>query len=146
MTYNIFLKSLRSLDEFRKNLYIKIPPKSPCINFQTLIYSKSNFYSETIFPSTFSPNSHSAFWPSADQQAKPYHQDMPPFPSSLPHPSRWLHGLLLSCHRVALLLHHGATPTDAPLLNSITCLYSDVNPPLFTACNRCLHGRPLKQP
>jgi hypothetical protein len=34
MAYNIFLKSLRSLHEFRKNPHIKIPPKSPCINFQ----------------------------------------------------------------------------------------------------------------
>jgi hypothetical protein len=32
----IFLKSLRSLDEFRKNLQVKIPHKSPSINFQSL--------------------------------------------------------------------------------------------------------------
>jgi hypothetical protein len=29
MAYYIFLKSLRSLDEFRKNPHVKIPPKSP---------------------------------------------------------------------------------------------------------------------
>jgi hypothetical protein len=34
MTYYIFLKSLRSLEEFRKNHHVKIPPKSPCANFQ----------------------------------------------------------------------------------------------------------------
>jgi hypothetical protein len=36
MTYYIFLKSLRSLEEFRKNPHVKIPPKSPCANFQSL--------------------------------------------------------------------------------------------------------------
>jgi hypothetical protein len=36
MAYYIFLKSLRSIEEFRKNPHIKIPPKSPCTNFQSL--------------------------------------------------------------------------------------------------------------
>jgi hypothetical protein len=36
MAYFIFLKYLRSLEEFRKNPHVKIPPKSPCANFQTL--------------------------------------------------------------------------------------------------------------
>jgi hypothetical protein len=36
MTYFIFLKYLRSLEEFRKNPHVKIPPKSPCANFQSL--------------------------------------------------------------------------------------------------------------
>jgi hypothetical protein len=31
-----FLKSLRSLEEFRKNPHVKIPPKSPSTNFQSL--------------------------------------------------------------------------------------------------------------
>jgi hypothetical protein len=35
MAYYIFLKSLRSLEEFRKNPHLKIPPKSPCANFQS---------------------------------------------------------------------------------------------------------------
>jgi hypothetical protein len=35
MAYYIFLKSLRSLEEFRKNPHVKIPPKSPCANFQS---------------------------------------------------------------------------------------------------------------
>jgi hypothetical protein len=44
MTYFIFLKSLRSLEEFRKNPHVKIPPKSPCANFQSLfIFENSNF-------------------------------------------------------------------------------------------------------
>jgi hypothetical protein len=35
MAYYIFLKSLRRIEEFRKNPHVKIPPKSP-INFQSL--------------------------------------------------------------------------------------------------------------
>jgi hypothetical protein len=33
MAYYIFLKSWRSLEEFRKNPHLKIPPKSPSTNF-----------------------------------------------------------------------------------------------------------------
>jgi hypothetical protein len=36
MTYYIFLKSLRSPEEFRKNTHVKISPKSPSANFQSL--------------------------------------------------------------------------------------------------------------
>jgi hypothetical protein len=36
MAYCTFLKSLRTLEEFRKNLCVKIPPKSLCANFQSL--------------------------------------------------------------------------------------------------------------
>jgi hypothetical protein len=44
MAYYIFPKSLRSLEEFRKNPHAKIPPKSPSTNFQSLgKFKKSNF-------------------------------------------------------------------------------------------------------
>jgi hypothetical protein len=36
MACYIFLKSLRSLEEIRKNPHVKIPPKSPSTNFQSL--------------------------------------------------------------------------------------------------------------
>jgi hypothetical protein len=36
MAYFIFLKYLRSLEEFRKNPHVKIPPKFRCANFQSL--------------------------------------------------------------------------------------------------------------
>jgi hypothetical protein len=50
MTYYIFLKSLRSLEEFRKNSHVKIPPKSPSTNFQSLGKFKNPiFYSEIPF-------------------------------------------------------------------------------------------------
>jgi hypothetical protein len=44
MAYFIFLKSLRSLGEFRKNSHVKIPSKSPFANFQSLcIFKNPNF-------------------------------------------------------------------------------------------------------
>jgi hypothetical protein len=50
MAYYIFLKSLRSLEEFRKNPHVKIPPKSPT-NFQSLgKFKNSIFNSEILFP------------------------------------------------------------------------------------------------
>jgi hypothetical protein len=49
MAYYIFLKSLRSPEEFMKNPHIKIPPKSPPTNFQSLcIFKKFKIYSEII--------------------------------------------------------------------------------------------------
>jgi hypothetical protein len=49
MTYYIFLKSLRSLEEFRKNPHVKIPHKSSCANFQALINSKIQFLIRKFF-------------------------------------------------------------------------------------------------
>jgi hypothetical protein len=52
MAYNIFLKSLRSQEEFRKNPHVKIPAKSPCTNFQSLGKFKNPiFIRKRIFPS-----------------------------------------------------------------------------------------------
>jgi hypothetical protein len=56
MAYFIFLKSLRSLGEFRKNPHVKIPPKSPCANFRSL----DIFKNQILFGKEFSPSSLSA--------------------------------------------------------------------------------------
>jgi hypothetical protein len=48
MAYYIFLKSLRSLDEFRKNPHVKIPPKSPSTNFQSLDKFKNPIFNSEI--------------------------------------------------------------------------------------------------
>jgi hypothetical protein len=48
MAYYIFLKSLRSLEEFRKNPHVKIPPKSPSTNFQSLGKFKNLFFNSEI--------------------------------------------------------------------------------------------------
>jgi hypothetical protein len=50
MAYYIFLKSLRSLEEFRKNPHVNIPPKSASTNFQSLGKFKNLiFHSEILF-------------------------------------------------------------------------------------------------
>jgi hypothetical protein len=50
MAYFIFLKYLRSLEEFSKNPHVKIPSKSPCANFQSLgIFKILIFIQKGIF-------------------------------------------------------------------------------------------------
>jgi hypothetical protein len=56
MAYCIFVKSPRILETFRKNRHIKILPKSPCANFQSLDkISKILFYSERFSSWPFNP-------------------------------------------------------------------------------------------
>jgi hypothetical protein len=69
MAYYIFLKSLRSLEEFRKNPHVKIPPKSPSTNFQSLDKFKNLiFLIQKFFFLAFGPAdhaAHSAFGPAS---------------------------------------------------------------------------------
>jgi hypothetical protein len=55
MAYYIFLKSLRSLEEFRKNPHVKIPPKSPSTNFQSLGKFKNPIFNSEILFLAFGP-------------------------------------------------------------------------------------------
>jgi hypothetical protein len=55
MTYYIFLKSLWSLEEFRKNPHVKIPPKSPSTNFQSLGKFKILIFNSEILFLDFGP-------------------------------------------------------------------------------------------
>jgi hypothetical protein len=74
MAYYIFLKSLRSLEEFRKNPHVEIPPKSPPTKFQSLaIIKKSNFYSEKNFSSLSAQNG-----PAASRPVRPLSPPSPP--------------------------------------------------------------------
>jgi hypothetical protein len=57
MAYFIFLKYLDSLEDFRKNPHVKIPPKYPCANFQSLGIFKNSILFEKEFSSDFSPSS-----------------------------------------------------------------------------------------
>jgi hypothetical protein len=62
MAYYIFLKSLSSQEEFRKNPHVKIPPKSPCANFQSHgIFKNQILFRKEFFPSL---SAHPAFQPS----------------------------------------------------------------------------------
>jgi hypothetical protein len=55
MAYYIFLKSLRSLEEFRKNPHVKIPPKSPSTNFQSLGKFKNPIFNSKTLSFAFGP-------------------------------------------------------------------------------------------
>jgi hypothetical protein len=55
MAYYIFLKSLRSLEEFRKNPHVKIHPKSPSTNFQSLGKFKNPIFNSKISFLCFRP-------------------------------------------------------------------------------------------
>jgi hypothetical protein len=55
MAYFIFLKYLRSLEEFRKNPHVKIPPKFLCANFQSLGKLKNLIFNSKIFLLHFRP-------------------------------------------------------------------------------------------
>jgi hypothetical protein len=55
MAYYIFLKSLRSLEEFRKNPHVKIPPKSPSTHFQSLGKFKNLIFNSEIIFLAFGP-------------------------------------------------------------------------------------------
>jgi hypothetical protein len=68
MAYFIFLKFLDSLEDFRKNSHVKIPPKSPSTNFQSLdIFKNQIFYSEKNFSFTFGP-----IGPAASRPIRPF--------------------------------------------------------------------------
>jgi hypothetical protein len=57
VAYDIFLKSLRSLEEFMKNPQIKIPLKCPCTNFQSLGKFKNSIFIPKMFPLQISAKS-----------------------------------------------------------------------------------------
>jgi hypothetical protein len=55
MAYYIFLKSWRRLEEFRKNPHLKISPKSPSTNFQSLAIIKNQIFIRKIIFLHFRP-------------------------------------------------------------------------------------------
>jgi hypothetical protein len=67
MAYFIFLNYLDSLEDFRKNPHVKIPPKSPCANFQSLGIFKNSIFNQKIFFSTFGP-----IGPAASRPIQPF--------------------------------------------------------------------------
>jgi hypothetical protein len=50
-----FLKFLRSIEKFRKNPHVKIPPNFPCANFQSLGKFKNPISNSKIFLLHFWP-------------------------------------------------------------------------------------------
>jgi hypothetical protein len=57
MTYFIFLKSLRSLEEFRNNPHVQIPSRSPCKISQSHSKFQIHLKFKNKFPFEFSPGS-----------------------------------------------------------------------------------------
>jgi hypothetical protein len=90
MAYYIFLKSLRSLEEFRKNPQVKIPPKSPCANFQSLGKFKNPIFNSKILFLRFQPGQPYGplgLWPSRPRWPLSSHGLKPPLPAHLAHAS-----------------------------------------------------------
>jgi hypothetical protein len=89
MAYYIFLKSLRSLEEFRKNPHVKIPPKSLSTNFQSIGKFKNPiFLIQKFFFLFFGPAdlvAHSAFGPASPAGLTVPAGRNPPSPA---HPTR----------------------------------------------------------
>jgi hypothetical protein len=77
MAYYIFLKSLRSLEEFRKNPHVKIPPKSPSTIFQSLAIIKNQILFGKEFFLHFRPNRPSG--QPAHPASQPSQPQRPPF-------------------------------------------------------------------
>jgi hypothetical protein len=87
MAYYIFLKPLRSLEEHRKNPHVKIPPKSPCANFQSLGIFKNQFLSvKEFFPSLSAGPAHRT--PSSSSRTDAEHARRRRWPASCRLPGR----------------------------------------------------------
>jgi hypothetical protein len=81
MAYYIFLKTWRSLEEFRKNPHLKISPKSPSTNFQSLVIIKNQIFIRKRFFLHFRP-----IRPSG-QPAYSASRPTPPLGLRFPHPA-----------------------------------------------------------
>jgi hypothetical protein len=153
MSYYIFLKSLRSLGEFRKNYHVKIPPKSPCANFQSLGKFKNLiFNSEILFPYFWpgQPCGPLGLWPSQPRWPRCPRRPKPPSPA---HPARatvaslweyvfpfgsrllsWSLPPRLSVKRapaVSSVPHHRLPATSRRLAPRLGCRRAVTTPPLF---------------
>jgi hypothetical protein len=93
MAYYIFLKSLRSLEEFRKNPHVKIPSKYPCANFQSLGKFKNLIFNSEILFFAFGPAdlaAHSTIGPAGPAGlSSPASRSPQAGPSQSAHARRW---------------------------------------------------------
>jgi hypothetical protein len=86
MAYFIFLKYFRSLEEFRKNPHVKIHPKSPCANFQSLGKFRNPILNKKILFLRFwpgQPYGPLGLWPSRPCWPFSSHAPKPPLPAHL---------------------------------------------------------------
>jgi hypothetical protein len=90
MAYFIFLKDMRSLEEFRKNPHVKIPPKSPCANFQSLGKFKNPIFNSKILFLRFQPGQPYGplgLWPNRPRWPLSSRRPKPPLLAHLAHAS-----------------------------------------------------------
>jgi hypothetical protein len=125
MAYYIFLKSLRSLEESRKNPHVKIPTKSPSTNFQSLDKFKNPILIQKfIFPDfrPGRPRGPLGLWPSPPTGcAAPRRPKAPGWPVQPARRSR-LHGKYVFLFRSRLsggYAFPSVTATRAPLVGFI---------------------------
>jgi hypothetical protein len=111
MAYYIFLKSLRSLEEFRKNLHVKIPPKSPSTIFQSLAIIKNQILFRKEFFLHFQPN-----WPSGQPAHPAFRPSHGPFSflSNRPFFSSSPLGLDLSAGPAHLTAQRSSSSSSSP--------------------------------
>jgi hypothetical protein len=91
MAYYIFLNSLRSLEEFRKNPHVKIPPKSPSTHFQSLGKFTNIIFNPEILFLAFGladPVAHSASGPASSPAAPSRQAEIVPAGPSSPRVGR----------------------------------------------------------
>jgi hypothetical protein len=111
MAYYIFLKSLRSLEEFRKNPHVKIPPKSPSTNFQSLSKFKNPILIRKFVFLAFGPANLTAR--SASGPASPLAAPSPQAKTVPAGPSSPLVGRVFAGNTFSFLVH--ALPSRPPL-------------------------------
>jgi hypothetical protein len=114
MAYYIFLKSLRSLEDFRKNPHVKIPPKSPSTNFQSLGKFKNPIFNLEIIFLSFGPANLAAVRP----LAQPAHQPRRPCRPKSPRPAHPAHSLVASSQEIHFLFLF--TPSRAGRLSLVS--------------------------
>jgi hypothetical protein len=113
MSYFIFLKYLRSLEEFRKNPCVKIPPKSRCANFQSLgIFKNLVFYLKKNLPQISAhPTQPRPRWPALPRR--------PPDPRSAHSAQAALAYLLKGVFTSTLRI-----PVKTPSLSHVTAMWA----------------------
>jgi hypothetical protein len=153
MAYYIFLKSLRSLEEFRKNPHVKIPPKSPT-NFQSLGKFKNPILIRKFFFLAFGPANLAAR--SASGLANPPAMPSPQAETVTAGPSSPRAGRVFAGNTLSFLVHTLPSRPPLPRLSikwspHVSCVFptTSTNPGRFLPSPPATPRRPtsdLKMP
>jgi hypothetical protein len=111
---------MRSLEEFRKNPHVKIPPKSPSTNFQSLAIIKNKFFIQKIIFLHFRPKTAQRPVGPSDLSAQP----LSPAPPLLPraaHARSARSRLFFEFAQPGSYAFPSVTATRATLVSSVIC-------------------------